>query len=162
MPADDAAQRRELARAFALNQKLLVCGNFAWGRRPARADDTIDFLVMGDAIRHIAALDKCLLEFHRVVKPGGTVLLLEVSCPSRTIYRTTLARYLGRGVPYLSYWITREPKVRMLMADHWETMKDPLPPSAITDSMKAASFTRVVCEGWFDLFRSHAGRKSEA
>jgi demethylmenaquinone methyltransferase/2-methoxy-6-polyprenyl-1,4-benzoquinol methylase len=123
------------------------------------ADETLDFLVMGYAIRHIADLDKCLLEFRRVLKPGGTILLLEVSSPSRPIYRTTLARYLGRGVPFLSQLVTRQPKVRTLMTYHWETMKDCLPPSAIIDAVKGAGFASVVCEGWFDLFRSYAGRK---
>jgi hypothetical protein len=100
----------------------------------------------------------------QIVGPRGTVtvLLLEVSSPSGAIYRTTLARYLGRGVLFLSYWITRQPKVRTLMTYHWETMKDRVPPSAIIDAIESAEFTRVVSESWFDMFRSYTDRKSEA
>ena len=29
-------------------------------------------------------------------------------------------------------------------------------------SLGSAGFAQVVCEGWFDLFRSYAGQKSEA
>ncbi len=124
------------------------------------ADGVFDFLVMGYAIRHVASLANCLGEFHRVLKPGGTLLLLEVSMPTRTLYRRTLARYLGRGVPLVSQWITRSPRVKSLMDYHWETMADCVPPSVILAALGAAGFQQVVCEDWFDMFRSYAGRKA--
>jgi len=124
------------------------------------ADGTIDVIVMGYAIRHIDDLDACFREFRRVLAPGGILLLLEVSSPTRPIYRTTLARYLGRGVPMLSRWITRQSKVGALMAYHWETMENCVAPAVIEATMTGAGFTGVVCEGWFDLFRSYAGRRA--
>jgi demethylmenaquinone methyltransferase/2-methoxy-6-polyprenyl-1,4-benzoquinol methylase len=122
-------------------------------------NETIDFVVMGYAIRHIADLHACFGEFRRVLKPGGTLLLLEVSSPTRAVFKSTLAQYLGRGVPRLSQWVTRQPKVRSLMNYHWETMESCVPPAAILDTMTRAGFTQLVCESWFDLFRSYAGRK---
>jgi demethylmenaquinone methyltransferase / 2-methoxy-6-polyprenyl-1,4-benzoquinol methylase len=123
------------------------------------ADQSVDFVVMGYAIRHIADLRACFDEFRRVLKPGGTLLLLEVSSPTRPLYKTTLARYLGWGVPRLSQWITRRPKVRSLMNYHWETMESCIAPTVILDTMAKSGFVELVCEGWFDLFRSYAGRK---
>jgi demethylmenaquinone methyltransferase/2-methoxy-6-polyprenyl-1,4-benzoquinol methylase len=123
------------------------------------ADESVDFVVMGYAIRHIADLQVCFDEFHRVLKQGGTILLLEVSSPRRAVYQTTLAQYLGRGVPRLSQWITRQPKVRSLMNYHWETMENCIAPAVILDTMAKSGFVQLVCEGWFDLFRSYAGRK---
>lgn len=123
------------------------------------ADQSVDFVVMGYAIRHIADLQACFDEFRRVLKQGGTILLLEVSSPQRAVYKTTLARYLGRGVPRLSQWITRQPKVRSLMNYHWETMESCIAPTVILDTMARSGFVQLVCEGWFDLFRSYAGRK---
>jgi demethylmenaquinone methyltransferase/2-methoxy-6-polyprenyl-1,4-benzoquinol methylase len=123
------------------------------------ADQSVDFVVMGYAIRHIADLQTCFDEFRRVLKHGGTVLLLEVSSPSRAVYKTTLAQYLGRGVPRLSHWVTRQPKVRSLMNYHWETMESCIAPRVILDTLARSGFVQLVCEGWFDLFRSYAGRK---
>lgn len=122
-------------------------------------DACLDFLVMGYAIRHVADLGACFREFRRVLKPGGTVLLLEVSSPTNAIYRATLAFYLGRAVPLLSRWATRQPKVRALMDYHWETMENCVSPAVILENLTAAGFTNLVCETWFDLFRSYACRK---
>jgi len=122
-------------------------------------DACLDFLVMGYAIRHVADLGTCLREFRRVLKPGGTVLLLEVSSPTNAIYRATLAYYLRRAVPFLSRWATRQSKVRALMDYHWETMENCLSPELILESLTAAGFSDLVCETWFDLFRSYACRK---
>lgn len=122
-------------------------------------DGTVDVVTMGYAIRHIDDLESCFREFRRVLKPGGILLLLEVSSPTKPIYRTTLARYLGRVVPVLSRWITRQPKLRALMAYHWETMENCVAPAVIEATMGRAGFGSVICEGWFDLFRSYSGRR---
>src|ERR1700744_2513369 len=58
------------------------------------ADESVDFVVMGYAIRHIADLESCFREFKRVLRRDGTLLLLEVSSPGRAIFKSTLAQYL--------------------------------------------------------------------
>jgi demethylmenaquinone methyltransferase/2-methoxy-6-polyprenyl-1,4-benzoquinol methylase len=123
------------------------------------ADESVEFIVMGYALRHIADLGVCFDEFWRVLRRGGTLLLLEVSSPTRAVFKTTVAQYLGRGVPRLSQWVTRQPKVRSLMNYHWETMEDCVPPAVILETMERSGFRQLVCESWFDLFRSYAGRK---
>ena len=123
------------------------------------SDGSIDFLVMGYAIRHISDLETCFREFSRVLKPGGTVLVLEVSQPISAVYRLTLTRYLGWVVPRLSHWITRQRNVRKLMAYHWRTMETCVAPRTILDALENAGFTKLICETWFDLFRSYSGRK---
>src|SRR3954471_5610054 len=44
-------------------------------------DAQFDFLSMGYALRHISDLSKAFAEFHRVVRPGGTVCILEITPP---------------------------------------------------------------------------------
>ena len=44
-------------------------------------DASADFIVMGYALRHIADLAAAFAEFRRVLKPGGRVLVLEISKP---------------------------------------------------------------------------------
>jgi demethylmenaquinone methyltransferase / 2-methoxy-6-polyprenyl-1,4-benzoquinol methylase len=42
---------------------------------------SFDFLSMGYALRHISDLSTAFQEFHRVLKPGGKLCLLEITCP---------------------------------------------------------------------------------
>jgi demethylmenaquinone methyltransferase / 2-methoxy-6-polyprenyl-1,4-benzoquinol methylase len=44
-------------------------------------DASFDFLSMGYALRHISNLSAAFSEFHRVIKPGGRLCLLEITKP---------------------------------------------------------------------------------
>jgi demethylmenaquinone methyltransferase / 2-methoxy-6-polyprenyl-1,4-benzoquinol methylase len=125
------------------------------------ADESVDFVVMGYAIRHIADLESCFREFKRVLRRDGTLLLLEVSSPGRAIFKSTLAQYLGRVVPRLSHWATGKKELRSLMDYHWQTMEDCVPPQSILDAMARSGFVRLTCEGWFDLFRAYVGQRED-
>lgn len=122
-------------------------------------DATVDFVVMGYAVRHIADLPACFNEFRRVLKPAGTLLLLEVGRAERAVFKATLGQHLGRLVPRLSHWITGQSKLRGLMDYHWTTMEACIAPTAILEAMARAGFGALVCERWFDLFGSYAGTK---
>src|SRR5262249_27965631 len=50
------------------------------GALPFRSN-AFDMLSMGFALRHVADLDGAFQEYRRVLKPGGRVLLLELSRP---------------------------------------------------------------------------------
>lgn len=152
----------DLSEAMLAEAKRKLSIPFVQGRADGLpiCDASIDFIVMGYAIRHVPDLSSCLREFQRVLKPGGTALLLEVSSPANLVYRSTLARYLGKGVPLLSRLVTRQPKIRTLMDYHWETMENCVPPTTIIKGLREAGFAEIVCETWFDLFRSYWGRKA--
>ncbi|HVA35309.1 MAG TPA: class I SAM-dependent methyltransferase, partial [Stellaceae bacterium] len=51
------------------------------------ADDVADFVTMGYALRHVADLVATFREALRVLRPGGTLLLLEISTPRRRLSR---------------------------------------------------------------------------
>ena len=51
----------------------------ATAERIPLASDGFDFLSMGYALRHVADLGAALSEFYRVLKPGGTLCLLEIT-----------------------------------------------------------------------------------
>src|SRR5262249_28682073 len=42
---------------------------------------TQDFVCMGYALRHLSDLDQALAEFQRVLRPGGRMLMLEITRP---------------------------------------------------------------------------------
>ena len=52
---------------------------------------TFDFLSMGYALRHLSDLTVTFREFHRVLKPGGTVCVLEMTPPRTGVRRACSA-----------------------------------------------------------------------
>ena len=62
-------------------------------------DDTFDVLTMGFALRHVADLAEAFNEYKRVLKPGGKVLLLEISKPSSSLATLFLKAYMKGVVP---------------------------------------------------------------
>ena len=65
------------------------------------ADASVDFVTMGYALRHVVDLSCAFQEFRRVLRPGGTLLLLEITPPRGRVGRGLAEWYLGRVVPLL-------------------------------------------------------------
>lgn len=122
------------------------------------ADGIADFVTMGYALRHVADLVAAFREFRRVLKPGGTMLLLEVGRPSKRFSGILASAYLGRMVPLLSRWTTGAIEVETLMRYHWETIERCVPPETILSAMAASGFDAVRCKTDLDLFRSFIAR----
>jgi demethylmenaquinone methyltransferase / 2-methoxy-6-polyprenyl-1,4-benzoquinol methylase len=67
---------------------------------------------LGYALRHVDDLVGAFHEFRRILKRGGTVMLLEVSGPSKRVNRVLVSVYLGRMVPLLSPAARPKPRRR--------------------------------------------------
>src|SRR5262245_31559666 len=61
-----------------------LAARFVQGRAEALpfAERSFDFLTMGYALRHVMDLEQTFHEYHRVLRPGGKVLILEVTKPA--------------------------------------------------------------------------------
>lgn len=123
------------------------------------ANETADFVTMGFALRHIADIGGVFREFRRVLRNGGTLLMLEVSRPRRFLNRTVAAAYLGRLVPLLSRWMTGRSEAQELMRYHWHMIDQSLPPERILAAMAESGFRDVRRITDLDLFHSYIGRK---
>ncbi|MGH7051345.1 MAG: class I SAM-dependent methyltransferase [Acetobacteraceae bacterium] len=118
-----------------------------------------DFVTMGYALRHVADLKATFGEANRVLRPGGRLVVLEISAPRRILGRTLAWAYIGSIVPLLSLLATRDPRACMLMRHHWKTIANYVPPEAVTRVMVDSGFGGVDCWSEWDLFRCYVGRK---
>lgn len=123
------------------------------------ADQSVDFLSMGYALRHISDLVGAFGEFHRVLRRDGTMLLLEISKPSSPLYHKIASFYLGRLVPFVCRWTMGGVGVQTLMRYYWDTIEHCVPPSVIVQAMRDSGFVDIQCDAEFGFFRNYVGRK---
>ncbi len=124
------------------------------------ADTAFDFLSMGYALRHMADLRIAFEECSRVLKPGGTLLLLEITRPSSRLSYRFFKFYLKTLVPRLTWVSTRNRDAESLMSYFWDTVEHCVPPATILEALRQAGFTDVrrrVQAGIFSEYRATRG-----
>ncbi len=123
------------------------------------AANTSDFLTMGYALRHMSDLIGAFSEFHRVLRPGGRVLVLEIGQPSKRLGRLAFATYFRSVVPWFSRWVTGQPATQTLMRYYWETIEHCVPPNTIIEAMRHGGFAAIELRTDFEILSSYTGQK---
>ena len=106
-------------------------------------DAEFDFLTMGYALRHVGDLDVAFREYFRALKPGGKVLLLEVTKPERGLRAWLFRVYFKNIYPGLTQLFTRSKEAKDMMLYFWETMDAFVPPEQILAALRGAGFEQV-------------------
>ena len=106
-------------------------------------DSTVDFLSMGYALRHIGDLSEAFREFHRVLKPGGRLCILEITRPERAWSQAILKAYMRVLVPFAARLVARHPDTPKLMRYYWDTIEACAPPPVIRAALEAVGFVDV-------------------
>jgi demethylmenaquinone methyltransferase/2-methoxy-6-polyprenyl-1,4-benzoquinol methylase len=107
-------------------------------------DARFDLLSMGYALRHVGDLRTTFDEYRRVLKPGGRVLILEITPPEPGLRHQLLAFYMGRIVPLLARFGRRGRTSQVLMRYYWETIDTCVLPSVILAALAEAGFREVT------------------
>lgn len=141
-----------------------LAARFVQGRAEALPfpDGSFDFLTMGYALRHVTDLEQTFAEYHRVLRPGGRALILEVTKPAGAVGRFLFRLYFGRIYPALTQLFTRSRDAREMMAYYWETMDACVPPDAVLAAMRAGGFADVRRKGIGGMFSEYSGVKRAA
>jgi len=119
-----------------------ACGNLvrAVGERLPFPDHCFDFLSMGYALRHVPDLQGAFMEYRRVLKPGGIVLLMEISrpcsAPLTVLSRFYIKTVLGRVFSVM----TGNRNMHTLMTYWWDTIEHCVPPENVLGALRHAGF----------------------
>lgn len=110
------------------------------GERLPFPDESFDFLSMGYALRHVSDLKTAFLEYRRVLKPGGIVVLLELSLP-RSPLLLALSRFYIKTVLGSAFAVwTGNRDMKTLMAYWWDTIECCVPPDTILGTLREVGF----------------------
>jgi demethylmenaquinone methyltransferase/2-methoxy-6-polyprenyl-1,4-benzoquinol methylase len=131
----------------------------ATGERLPFAETTFDFLSMGYALRHLTDLSAALREFHRVLRPGGTACLLEITAPAGKIGRAVLRGYLRGIVPCLTRLTARNAESPRLWRYYWDTIDACVPPGEVLAAMHDAGFVDARRHVELGVFSEYTGRR---
>lgn len=130
------------------------------GEKLPFADNQFDRVTMSYALRHVADLRALFDEYHRVLKPGGKLLILEITKPQSGIGTLLLNGYMKFIVPTITRVFRRSVAAEELMRYYWDTIAQCVPPETILGSIDAAGFQQSHREVVFGTFSEYSASKS--
>ncbi len=125
-----------------------------------RPDASCDFLSMGYALRHIDDVRAAFGEFHRVLKPGGRLLMLEISKPASRVGSVALKAYMRVLVPLIARFVSKRRDSAHLWRYYWDTIEACIPPESILEALRGAGFERVERHVELGIFSEYRAVKA--
>jgi len=142
-------------------RNLAVGGVLGMGEQLPWRDASFDFVSMGYALRHLADLTVTFREFARVLRPGGTLCILELTKPRSRAGHALIRLYLHGVVPLLTRLRTRNPEATLLMRYFWDTIENCVPPERILAALDEAGFLASERTLVIGLFSEYTARKPD-
>lgn len=106
-------------------------------------DSSSDFVSLGYALRHLADVRPAFAEFFRVLRPGGRLLILEITKPDGRIGTAVLKTYMRAVVPLIARIVARRRDTAELWRYYWDTIETCIPPESVLAALRAAGFEQI-------------------
>lgn len=130
------------------------------GERIPFADNTFDRVTMGYALRHVADLSAAFSEYLRVLKPGGKILLLEITRPKGKVAYTLTKFYLKSVIPTITRLFRHSEEAQELMRYYWDTIEQCVPPETILNAMEGVGVVNPQRHVVMSIFSEYSGEKA--
>ncbi|MGO4392059.1 class I SAM-dependent methyltransferase [Variovorax sp. M-6] len=124
-----------------------------------RPDASSDFISMGYALRHIADVNAAFAEFFRVLRPGGRLLVLEISKPEGRVGTAVLKAYMRGVVPLIARVVARGHDTAELWRYYWDTIEACIAPESVLAALRAAGFEGVKRNVELGIFSEYTATK---
>ena len=126
------------------------------------ADGSVDVVTVAFGARNFEDLDACLCELARVIRPGGTLLVLEFSRP-KGIFAPVLDWWTRTVPPRIGRWVSGDPEAYRYLPESVETFVDSEAMCRILEGqgltgIEARSLTGGVCTLYQGTRMPDAGR----
>ena len=122
-------------------------------------DELVDFLCMGFALRHVTDLTVTFREYARVLRPGGRLLLMEMTPPQRGVLRYLLKGYMRYLVPAVTRLVTGNNTATVLYVYCWDTFEMCVPPESVLGALSATGYDRPSRHLEARIFSEYTARK---
>ncbi len=123
-------------------------------------DNTFDMVSMGYALRHVADLKAAFSEYLRVLKPGGNILLLEITRPENKIALALMKIYMKGIIPAVTRLFRRSAEAQTLMKYYWDTIENCVPPKTILEAMRDVDVEQAERHVALGIFSEYRGVKA--
>jgi demethylmenaquinone methyltransferase/2-methoxy-6-polyprenyl-1,4-benzoquinol methylase len=120
-------------------------------------DKTFHAVVSGFLLRNVGDIRRCLLEQHRVLKPGGVMVALDTTRPPNSPLAPFINFHLHTVIPALGGMISGETDAYRYLPDSTESF---LPAEQLAERMLSAGFHNVGFRHYMlDTVAIHWGKK---
>lgn len=129
--------RRRVEKAEAGERTRFVMGD---ALHPPLADASVDVVVSGFLLRNVDRLPEVLAAMARVLRPGGRLVILEMTPMRRPLLRPLFRLYFNRWVPLLGRLVSRHANAYSWLP---QSVDEFLSAEALADLIEAAGFSDV-------------------
>jgi len=136
-PAMLAIAMRRLVTEQARSSVALLCAD---AETLPLADSLLDGATMAFGLRNVTRPPVALAELHRVLRPGGRLVILEFGQPSGWLLRSLYDAYSRAIIPRLGGWLSGRPDAYQYLHDSIRQWVDP---EHLAELLRNAGFTDV-------------------